>query len=248
LFAEEEVEYMAARRMFAKAVVGSGRFLRLPVKSRLLYYDLGMDADDDGAVDVLSVLRKTGATERELEPLVAEDFVTVLLHEPPVIYINDWKRNNLIRKDRYTEGLYRELVEKATGQPNDNQRLTSGQPNDNQWLTQTRTGQDRPGQDRVGQDRPGHGRPGGLVPSLGEVEEYFRGQGAKNGIAERFYQVNEGREWKIDGEPVKNWKKLAVSWIENERKERKSHGDSGEPAAGSGTASRWGSLPGIKRL
>ncbi len=239
---------MAARRMFAKAVVGSGRFLRLPVKSRLLYYDLGMDADDDGAVDVLSVLRKTGATERELEPLVAEDFVTVLLHEPPVIYINDWKRNNLIRKDRYTEGLYRELVEKATGQPNDNQRLTSGQPNDTQWLTQTRTGQDRPGQDRVGQDRPGHGGPGGLVPSLSEVVEYFRGQGAKNGIAERFYQVNEGREWKIDGEPVKNWKKLAVSWIENERKERKSHGDSGEPADGSGTASRWGSLPGIKRL
>jgi len=239
---------MAARRMFAKAVVGSGRFLRLPVKSRLLYYDLGMDADDDGAVDVLSVLRKTGATERELEPLIAEEFVTVLLHEPPVIYITDWKRNNLIRKDRYTEGLYRELVERAIGHPEDNQRLTNGQPMVNQWLTQTRTGQDRQGQDRVGQDRQGHGGPGGLVPSLSEVVDYFREQGVKSDLAERFHRVNEERLWKINGEPVKNWKKLARSWIENERKGRKSHGDGGEPVDGSGPASRWGNLPGIKRL
>lgn len=240
---------MAARRMFAKAVVGSGRFLRLPVKSRLLYYDLGMEADDDGAVDVLSVLRKTGATERELEPLVEENFVSVLLQEPPVIYINDWKRNNLIRKDRYTEGLYRELVERATGQPNDTQRLTSGQPNDNQWLTQTRLGQDRQGQDRIDQDRTDKGGAGPAgSPSWEDVKDFFQSRDVKNDLAERFFRVNTDRQWSIDGQPVKNWKKLALSWIENEREGGKSHDNGGGADAGSRPAGRWGRLDGIEVL
>ena len=38
---------MAERRMFAKSVIGSARFLKMPPTSRLLYYDLGMQADDD---------------------------------------------------------------------------------------------------------------------------------------------------------------------------------------------------------
>ena len=228
---------MAARRMFARAVVGSGRFLRLPVKSRLLYYDLGMDADDDGAVDVLSVLRKTGASERELDPLIQEGFVTVLLQEPPVIYINDWKRNNLIRKDRYTEGLYAELVERLFGQPMVNQRLTNGQPMVNPG--QARPEKARPEEDRKGQARGGEAvRPAPAVPSREEVEDYFRGRDVKEGIAERFYFVNEERGWTINGEPVKSWKKLAEKWIEADRKERENeHG--GGAGDGSHPGGRW---------
>lgn len=206
---------MAARRMFARAVVGSGLFLRLPVKSRLLYYDLGMDADDDGAVDVLSVLRKTGATDKDLEPLVDGGFVAYLLREPPVVYISDWKRNNLIRKDRYTEGLYRSLVEQYTGAPLVNQRLTNGQPMVNPG--QDRTGQAREGQDRTGQ---GAGGPAGrAIPLRDEVLDFFQSHGVKSELAERFWSVNEGRNWTIDGGPVKNWRKLAEKWIEIERKE-----------------------------
>ena len=54
---------MAERRMFAKSVVGSGRFLQMPPTSRLLYYDLGMAADDDGIVEAFTVIRTTGAAE-----------------------------------------------------------------------------------------------------------------------------------------------------------------------------------------
>ena len=43
---------MAERRMFAKSIIGSARFLRMPVSARLLYYDLGMQADDDGVVEL----------------------------------------------------------------------------------------------------------------------------------------------------------------------------------------------------
>ena len=225
---------MAARRMFAKAVVGSGRFLRLPVKSRLLYYDLGMDADDDGAVDALSVLRKTGATERDLEPLIDNDFVTVLSQEFVVVYINDWKRNNLIRKDRYTEGLYRSLVEQAIGQPDDNQRLTDGQPNDNQRLTQARIGQSSLDKDRVDKgNQPRLGGPGFSIPSVESVEQYCQRNGL-NVDVKRFWHYYDERGWTTsDGEPVRAWKALLHNWHKTELKGVEDHADSGRADAGS---------------
>lgn len=67
---------MAERRMFAKSVIGSARFLRMPATSRLLYYDLGMDADDDGVVEAFSVMRKTGATDDDLRVLASKASTT----------------------------------------------------------------------------------------------------------------------------------------------------------------------------
>ena len=86
---------MAERRMFAKSVINSARFLRMPQSSRLLYYDLGMNADDDGIVEAFTVMRATGANEDDLRVLAAKGFVTVL-NEGLVTVITDWefhKRN-----------------------------------------------------------------------------------------------------------------------------------------------------------
>lgn len=47
---------MAARRMFAKSVVESARFLKMPVSSQNLYFHLGMNADDDGIVEAYAVM------------------------------------------------------------------------------------------------------------------------------------------------------------------------------------------------
>ena len=105
---------MAERRMFAKAVIGSGRFLRMPPTSRLLYYDLGMAADDDGVVEAFSVMRTTGATEDDLRVLASKGFVQVL-NEELVTYITDWARNNYIQKDRYHPSVYAELLVKLGG-------------------------------------------------------------------------------------------------------------------------------------
>ena len=80
---------MAERRMFSKSVIGSARFLRMPPSSRLLYYDLGMAADDDGVVEAFSVMRMTGAVEDDLKVLVSKGFITVL-NEDLVAYIEDW--------------------------------------------------------------------------------------------------------------------------------------------------------------
>lgn len=106
---------MAERRMFAKTVIGSARFLKMPPTSRLLYYDLGMQADDDGVVEAFPVMRLTGATEDDLKVLISKGFV-VVLNEDLVTYISDWKRNNLIKKDRYTPSRYQELLVRLSGQ------------------------------------------------------------------------------------------------------------------------------------
>ena len=102
---------MAERRMFAKSVIGSARFLRMPSTSRLLYYDLGMQADDDGVVEAFSVMRTTGATEDDLRVLASKGFVNVL-NDDLVTYITDWSRNNYIQKDRYHPSIYKEILVK----------------------------------------------------------------------------------------------------------------------------------------
>ena len=140
---------MAGRRMFARSVIGSARFLRMPQSSRLLYYDLGMAADDDGVVEAFSVMRTTGASEDDLRVLAARQFIEVI-NDDLVSVILDWKKNNQIRKDRYTPTIYqKELFELGItgnsnflGLPNGNQNAVFDNQNGNQWETQVRLGQE----------------------------------------------------------------------------------------------------------
>lgn len=134
------MEIIAERRMFAKSIIGSARFLRMPPSSRLLYYDLGMYADDDGVVEAFTVMRQTNATEDDLRVLIAKGFVRIL-NEDLVAVITDWSVNNFIRTDRYKPSIYKELL---VGIPDDNQRYTNGRPS---------IGKDRLGKDRSGEDK-----------------------------------------------------------------------------------------------
>ena len=104
----------------------------MPPSSRLLYYDLGMAADDDGVVEDFSVMRMTGAVEDDLKVLVSKGFITVL-NEDLVAYIEDWSKNNQIRKDRYQPSIYQNLLVQIGAV---NQLETVGQPDGNQRLTQ----------------------------------------------------------------------------------------------------------------
>ena len=122
---------MARTRMFANAVIGSARFLRLSVGARLLYFDLGMRADDDGAVEAFAVLRICGVGENALQELIDGGFL-VLLNDDQVCYITHWHENNTIRKDRYRRGLYYDLI---PGREHDDHGAPNGQPSDNQPST-----------------------------------------------------------------------------------------------------------------
>lgn len=134
---------MAERRMFARSIIGSARFLRMPASSRLLYYDLGMQADDDGIVEAFAVMRTTGATEDDLRILASKGFI-VVLNEDLVTYILDWNRNNLIKKDRYRKSIYANLLVQL-------QDGTQVEPARNPDGTQMEP-QDRLGKERLGKE------------------------------------------------------------------------------------------------
>ncbi len=95
---------MANRRMFAKSLVQSSKFLRMPVSSRLLYYDIGMNADDDGYCEWYPVLQMSGAKEQDLQVLQANGFIKIFDND--VLIVINWKENNLIKNDRYTPSKY----------------------------------------------------------------------------------------------------------------------------------------------
>ena len=205
---------MAARRMFAKSVIGSARFLKMPPSSRLLYYDLGMAADDDGVVEAFTVMRTTGAVEDDLRVLISKGFVTLLDANEMVAYIRDWATNNQIRKDRYQPSIYQDLLVKI---PMVDHAETVGQPVGNQRSTQYRLGEDSTGKESKGEKRQADKPPRAprfTPPTLAEVQSY---------VAERhsavdpqgFIDFYAAKGWLVGKAPMRDWKaacRNAESW------------------------------------
>lgn len=165
---------MAERRMFSKAIVNSSKFLRMPPSSRLLYYDLGMAADDDGVVEAFTVIRMTGAAEDDLRVLHAKGFV-IVLNDDLVTYIKDWNQNNQIRADRYHEGFYKDLLVRLS---DGNQLTTKCQPTDNQMATEVSIGKSSIDKTSLGKSSLGKGSVDNTpLPPQGEeapnLEEMF---------------------------------------------------------------------------
>jgi hypothetical protein len=97
---------MAERRMFAKTIIDSDAFIDMPMSARLLYYDLGMRADDDGFVNSpKKIMKFSGASDDDLRILSAKKFI--IPFESGVVVIKHWKIHNYIRKDTYTETKYK---------------------------------------------------------------------------------------------------------------------------------------------
>lgn len=206
---------MAERRMFAKSIIGSARFLRMPPSSRLLYYDLGMYADDDGVVEAFSVMRQTGATEDDLRVLVTKGFVTVL-NEDLVSLITDWNTNNFIRSDRYHPSIYKDLVLQLTdGIPTDNQLTTNGIP---------RLGKDSLDKDSIGKVSSKRF----VKPTIEDLEDYINEKGYQVD-AHKFYDYYESNGWKVGKNPMKDWKATIRNWARNDYDKPKESKGSGNP-------------------
>lgn len=98
---------MANKRMFSLSVVDTDNFLEMPISSRLLYYELGMRADDDGFVNNWKkILLFTGLKEDDMKVLVAKRFV--IPFDSGVIVIRHWRLNNYLQKDRLKPTIYQE--------------------------------------------------------------------------------------------------------------------------------------------
>lgn len=95
---------MADRRMFSKRVVDSDAFMDMPHSAQLLYFHLGMCADDDGFINgAKGVVRTVSCCDTDLQTLVHKGFI--ITFESGVVVIAHWRVNNYIQKDRYQETL-----------------------------------------------------------------------------------------------------------------------------------------------
>lgn len=93
------------RRMFSDEITSTDAFLDMPSSSQLLYFQLGMSADDDGFIaNPKMIMRVVGASTDDLKLLIAKKFI--LQFESGVCVVKHWRINNQIRKDIYKETKY----------------------------------------------------------------------------------------------------------------------------------------------
>lgn len=92
---------MKDRFIIYTRIITSARFLKLPRTSKLLYFYLNADADDDGIVDAYSVMYKIHADEGELGPLVDNNFIKILDPRECLTFITDWSLHNTNMDMRY---------------------------------------------------------------------------------------------------------------------------------------------------
>lgn len=100
---------MGDRRMISRTVVDSARFLKMPATSQNLYFHLVVNADDDGIVEAYRVMTMCKAHEDDLRVLVGKQFVQIL-NEDLLTYIIHWRNMNVLRADRKTDSIYKDLL------------------------------------------------------------------------------------------------------------------------------------------
>ena len=98
---------MAEKRMFSKKIIDTDWFMDMPASTQNLYFHLSMRADDDGFVaSPKRIIKLIGATEDDYKILIAKKFV--IPFETGICVISDWRINNYLRTDRYTETTYKD--------------------------------------------------------------------------------------------------------------------------------------------
>lgn len=91
--------------MYSLQIVDSDAFLDMSAGAQLLYFHLGMRADDDGFVsNPKKIMRMIGANDDDLKVLLVKRFL--LAFESGIVVIKHWKINNYIQNDRYTPTKY----------------------------------------------------------------------------------------------------------------------------------------------
>ena len=104
---------MARRRMFSLDIVDSDQFTDLPATARLLYYELGVRADDDGFVgNPRKITKFAECSEEDIETL--EDNGFIYMFDSGVLAIRYWTVNNQLRNDRYHGTYYVEEKKKLS--------------------------------------------------------------------------------------------------------------------------------------
>lgn len=121
--------------MFSKDVLMTDDFLDLPPTTKVLYFFLNLEADDDGFVgNPRTVMRFIGSTKDDMKLLVEGNYV--LLFDTGVVVVTDWTEHNSIRRDRKKATRFvEEMQQIALVEGNKYKWLSDVQPSDNQTST-----------------------------------------------------------------------------------------------------------------
>ena len=204
---------MAEKRMFSKKIIDTDWFMDMPATTQNLYFHLSMRADDDGFVaSPRRIVKLIGASEDDYKLLIAKKFV--ITFESGVCVIKDWRINNYLRSDRYTETVYQEEkhllnvkengeyeVGIPTGIPevstvsysNSNSISNSNNINNNIFKK----------------------------PSIEEVREYCKERN-NNIKAEEFIDFYESKGWYVGKNKMKDWKASVRLWEQRDKKTQQS--------------------------
>lgn len=144
-----------SRRMFSTKIISSARFLKMPIDTQLLYFHLGLNADDDGVVEAYTIIKLLGSNEDNLRVLATRGFIKIL-NEDLVTFITDWNEHNLIRSDRKIDSIYKPLllrivpdVELIEAKPRADTGRKTGQKVDDSW---TSNGLPKISKDKISKD------------------------------------------------------------------------------------------------
>lgn len=212
--------------MFNKQITRSDAFLDMPRSTRLLYYDLSLDADDDGFIDKYkSIMRLTGASEDDLKLLIAKSFI--IPFENGVIVIKHWRMNNLIRSDRYKPTVYQEEKKQLSLKENGSytKKTTIGIPNDNQRETQYSIEKDSLVKESIdkkeGEQVATSSAKRFVKPTLEDIKQYCSERA--NGInPQQFFDFYESKGWKVGNQPMKDWKACVRTWEQRHKTDKPS--------------------------
>lgn len=203
--------------MFNLSVIDTDVFLEMPISSRLLYYELGMRADDDGFVGGWKkILKMTGLTEDDMKVLIAKDFV--IPFESGVIVIKHWRLNNYLRNDRHHETIYQKELSQLHID-NDVYELESTEkstmlPVGRQVVYLDKNSIDKISIDKGSKEGEEQSSPKRTFtpPTLEEVEKYIEEKNLAVD-AKSFIDYFEAGAWTDSrGKKVKNWKQKLQTW------------------------------------
>lgn len=202
---------MGKRRMLCTDITRSDAFLEMPQSSRLLYYDLCQEGDDEGFVsNPKSIMRLTGATDDDMRVLLMKKFVILPDKEKGIVVIKHWYIHNYIRKDRMVETNYKDLKALLDFDENGAYTMTGKcLPHDGQVSAEDNLSKDKTSKKNIF-----------VPPTLEEVMEYCSER--KNNVdPKKFYEYYSVANWKdAKGNPVKNWKqKMIANWEKDKPKE-----------------------------
>lgn len=102
---------MAEKRMLSRLVLDNDEFMEMPTEAQMLYVRLNLAADDRGICDSpRTVMKLCGASNDSMKLLISKKFILSPECRPSVIVIKHWWLNNTLRKERFRETKYTDVL------------------------------------------------------------------------------------------------------------------------------------------